>query len=440
MKSVWIILFIILTRNQLWAQQLYFPPLNNNAPWDTLAPASLGWCTDKVDSLYDFLQQENSKAFILLKDGKIILEKYFGSFTKDSIWYWASAGKTLTAFLVGKAQEEGFLSVNDTTSAYLGAGWTSCTSSQEEQIKIIHQLTMTTGLDDGVTDNHCTLDTCLQYLADPGTRWAYHNAPYTLLEGVLSNATGTPINTYTQAKIKNATGMNGFWLYVDFDNVFFSTPRSMARYGLLIQNRGIWNSDTLLYDTAYFNQMTNTSQTLNYSYGYLWWLNGKQSYMVPSLQTVIPGSYAPQAPVDMFAGLGKNGQILSIAPTAGLVFVRMGDAPNSPAAEIATIFCNQIWQKINDITCTTASIPENVNTIAGLILSPNPTNGEVMVAWTGNKFAARVTDITGRQVFLSGGVNDRCLIDLSPFNTGIYLLQIKTEKGYLVNRKIILEN
>jgi len=45
---------------------------------------------------------------IEVKDGKIVLEKYFGTFTKDSLWYWASAGKTLTAFLVGKAQDEKF--------------------------------------------------------------------------------------------------------------------------------------------------------------------------------------------------------------------------------------------------------------------------------------------------------------------------------------------
>ncbi|MEZ5069123.1 MAG: hypothetical protein R2847_11860 [Bacteroidia bacterium] len=38
---------------------------------------------------------------------------------------------------------------------------------------------MTSGLDDGVPDNHCTYDSCLVYLADAGTRWAYHNAPYT---------------------------------------------------------------------------------------------------------------------------------------------------------------------------------------------------------------------------------------------------------------------
>lgn len=85
---------------------------------------SLGWCRDKVAPLYSFLETRNSKAFIVLKDGKIVIEKYFGKFTKDSLWYWASAGKTLTSFAVGLGQEDGYLKITDTSSKYLGKGWT----------------------------------------------------------------------------------------------------------------------------------------------------------------------------------------------------------------------------------------------------------------------------------------------------------------------------
>jgi CubicO group peptidase (beta-lactamase class C family) len=218
------------------AQTLYFPPLSGTATWDTLSPSSLGWCLNEIDTLYDYLQQQDTKGFIVLKDGKIVLEKYFGTFTKDSLWYWASAGKTITSFLVGKAQEENYLSTTDTSSTYLSAGWTNCTATQEDKIKIRNQLTMTSGLDDGVPDNHCTIDTCLNYLADAGTRWAYHNAPYTLLESVLTTATGQTINTYTYNKLKLKTGMTGAWTFVDYDNVFFSKVRSWIC--LTIRRRG----------------------------------------------------------------------------------------------------------------------------------------------------------------------------------------------------------
>ena len=56
--------------------QLYFPPVNSNT-WDTTSPIQLCWCDNRIDSLYQFLDSTESKAFILLKDGKIVLEKYF---------------------------------------------------------------------------------------------------------------------------------------------------------------------------------------------------------------------------------------------------------------------------------------------------------------------------------------------------------------------------
>lgn len=334
------------------AQNLYFPPVVGNA-WDTVAPASLGWCTDRIDSLYNYLYQQNSKAFIVLKDGKIVLEKYFGSFTQDSVWYWASAGKTLTSFLIGRAQEQGYLSLNDTASKYLGVGWTNCTRQQEDSITIRHQVTMTTGLDDGVPDNHCTLPSCLQYLAPAGKRWAYHNAPYTLLEKVIEQATAQNVNAYTQTTLRTKTGITGLWITVDYDNVYYSKARSMARFGLLLQNKCVWNNDTLLHDSAYVHDITNTSQQLNYAYGYLCWLNGKGSYMIPSSQFVIPGSYAPSAPADMYAAIGKNGQIISVVPSKGLVMIRMGNDPGE--GEVPFLLCENIWQRLNYVMCNSTA-------------------------------------------------------------------------------------
>ena len=132
------------------------------------------------------------------------MKKYYGTFTQDSVWYWASAGKTLTGFTVGIAQQEGLLSINDQSSQYLGNGWTSCPAAKEALITVKNQLAMTSGLDDDVADPHCTIDTCLQYLADAGTRWAYHNGPYTRLDGVIEAATGQSLNAYITQKNQNS--------------------------------------------------------------------------------------------------------------------------------------------------------------------------------------------------------------------------------------------
>lgn len=423
MKKILLLTFIslILDLTTSNAQSLYFPPLSSTATWDTISPSSLGWCLNEIDTLYDYLQQQDTKGFIVLKDGKIVLEKYFGTFTKDSLWYWASAGKTITSFLVGKAQEENYLSITDTSSTYLGAGWTNCTTTQEIKIKIRNQLTMTSGLDDGVPDNHCTIDTCLNYLADAGTRWAYHNAPYTLLENVLATATGTPINNYTQTKLKTKTGMTGAWTYVDYDNVFFSKVRSMARFGLLIQNNCIWNTDTLLYDTTYVQQMTNTSQSLNLSYGYLWWLNGKSSYMVPTSQIVFPGSYAPAAPSDMFAGLGKNGQIVSISNSLGLVVVRMGNQATS--GEVPTQLCNSIWEKLNSVMCNATSINETISYTKAISIFPNPANTEINIVLPSNdNIQIEITNAMGQLIIKDQNKNK---IDISNLPNGLYFISVR---------------
>ena len=190
-----------------FAQNPYFPPVGSDE-WQTLSLEEAGWCQDSVDALLEYLDDIESRAFIVLKDGKILIEEYFHGFNADSLWYWASAAKTLTAFAVGMAQEQGFLSIEDSSNMYLGDGWTALTPEQEGSITIRHQLTMTTGLDDGVSENHCTLDTCLVYLADPGTRWAYHNGPYTLLDEVIRNATEQTLNGYLQTVLKT-THWNG---------------------------------------------------------------------------------------------------------------------------------------------------------------------------------------------------------------------------------------
>lgn len=414
------------------AQNLYFPPLSNTALWDTLSPSALGWCLDEIDTLYDYLDQQDTKGFMVLKDGKIVLEKYFGSFTQDSIWYWASAGKTITTFLVGKAQEENYLSISDTTSTYLGAGWTHCTPTQEEKILIRNQLTMTSGLDDGVPDNHCTLDTCLIYLANPDTRWAYHNAPYTLLEKVLTTATGQAINAYTNTKLKVRTGMTGFWAFTGYDNVYFSNVRSMARFGLFMQNKCIWNTDTLLFDTNYIQQMTNTSQNLNLSYGYLWWLNGKASYMAPTLQNVFPGSYAPAAPADMFAGIGKNGQIVSISPSAGLVVIRMGNQVST--GEVPTQFVNNIWEKLNAAMCITTARNEAQTIPDAISISPNPAYTEINLNLPSNDYAEiQIANAMGQTI--SKEINNK-KIDISDLSPGLYFISVKQGKQSYTHKLI----
>ena len=433
MRTLLLSLVIAFGSFEARGQSLYFPP-NGSSAWETTDPGTLGWCPERIDSLYDFLASRSTKAFLVLKDGRIVLEHYFGTFTQDSLWYWASAGKSLTSTLVGIAQEQGFIDIPQPTSTYLGTGWTSAPADKEALITVRNQLTMTSGLDDGVTESDCTDPACLSYLADAGTRWAYHNAAYTLLDQVVANSTGQTFSAYFNARIRNPIGMDGLWLPVGYNNVYFSKARSMARYGLLALNGMVWASDTILHDADYFTDATSPSQNLNESYGYLWWLNGQPSFMVPGVQFVFPGSLMPSAPNDMFSALGKNDQYLNVVPSRNMVVVRMGD-PAYTDILVPLTLDNEIWQHIEWLHCGTGL---DESTLGGTPrVSPNPCANEATVYLPPGTTATAmdILDALGKK---AGTVRADGRIDASLLASGAYSVRITTRSATRIVRFVKL--
>lgn len=415
------------------AQNLYFPPTFGNT-WDTIHPSSLNWCPQKIDSLKNYLEARNTKAFILLKDGKIVLEEYFGTFTQDSLWYWASAGKSLTAFIMGIAQQENHLNIQDTTSQYLGQAWTNCSLAEEEKITLRNQLTMTSGLDDGVPDHYCTLDTCLNYLAPAGTRWAYHNGPYTLLDQVIENAVGQTLNSYTNQKVEFYTGISGFFAPVGYNNLYLSTARSMARFGLLMLNKGIWNNTGVLTDTTYYQEMTNTSQSLNEAYGYLWWLNGKNSFKMPGIQLTFSGPINPSAPNDAMMALGKNGQFINVVPSQNLVFIRMGNA--SGVGEVPALFNDTIWQHLNDLECTMTSTTGLNSTFSKPNIFPNPSQNYCTISLPNQTFDYLVFNHLGQLIGQKNNCYHQSILDTKQYPKAMYFVQIRTNNQKVFSQKL----
>lgn len=413
--------------------QIYFPP-NDSDEWQTLDPGGLGWCQDRIDNLYEFLEENQTKAFILLKDGKIVLEQYFNGNSQNSLWYWASAGKSLISFLVGIARQEGNLDLVAPVSDYLGESWTSCNTDDESQITVWNQLTMTTGLDDSVADPDCTDSGCLVCIAGSGTRWAYHNAPYTLLDGVISAATGQDLNSYLNEKVKQITGMTGQFVDIGYNNVFYSKARSMARYGLLVLNGGNWNGTQIMTDSEYFNQMLSSSQELNKSYGYLWWLNGKDSFMIPQNQIVFNGPIFPNAPDDTVAALGKNGQFINVVASQNMVWIRMGEVPES--VPVPFLFNDEIWEKINLLDCNMgiqdAGSPDDFKVF------PNPVRNALLVRIKGlnKEIEMQVFDYQGRMLKQYSLSKPFEKLDFSGFRPGIYSLKFELD-GKIYSKKIL---
>ncbi|WP_299103349.1 serine hydrolase [uncultured Winogradskyella sp.] len=322
-------------------EEIYFPPINSDT-WETKSISELNWNEDQLQPLLDYLEEKDTKSFIILHNGKIVVEEYMNGHDSNSTWYWASAGKTLTTTVSGIAEQEGYIDINNKVSDYLGTGWTSTSATKEDLITCKHLLTMTSGLDDTSGDD--VSSTNLQYVADAGTRWAYHNV-YVKMQDVVAEATNQTWSNYFTDKLKDPIGMNGSWIDLGDLSVYWSNTRSMARFGLLSYANGKWE-DTQIINENYLSEATNTSQTVNLAYGYMWWLNGKSTYHLPQSQFEFQGELIPDAPSDMYSALGKNDQKIYVVPSKEIVVIRMGQSAEDENFALSS-FDNDLWLKIN---------------------------------------------------------------------------------------------
>ena len=323
---------------------MYFPPVNSSE-WQSKSMDQLGWNQSAVQPLKDFLIQKHTKSFMILVNGRIVMEEYFNGHDANATWEWNSAGKTLVATTTGIAQQENLLNINNRVSQYLNTGWTSEPVAKENLITCRHLLTMTSGLND---TSNLVIPANLTYLADAGTRWSYSNVFQELID-VVGKASNQSFESYFNSRLKGKIGMDGFWNYGLIFTIYHSTTRSMARFGLLALNKGKWNNEQVINET-FFNESISTSQSINPSYGYLWWLNGKSNYMIPGGQTVYPGTLVPNAPADMYAAMGANDQRIYVIPSKKMVVIRMGDAsdPSNPNFAVSG-FDNDLWGMLNAV-------------------------------------------------------------------------------------------
>src|SRR5690606_38530468 len=67
------------------ADTMYFPS-NTSTTWDTSSLSSIEWNESAVQQLKDFLTQQNTKAFLILVNGRIVMEEYFDGHTATEPW------------------------------------------------------------------------------------------------------------------------------------------------------------------------------------------------------------------------------------------------------------------------------------------------------------------------------------------------------------------
>lgn len=305
------------------SQPVYWP---RGEEWQTETPAKAGIDATALEDALRFAAEHNSSGVLVVRHGRIVAERYWQKWNRDSTGPIYSASKSVAATLVGMAIEEGKLRG---VSQPMAAFFPSLKST------IRHHLTMTSGLkvtmpDTGKGDEfEATAALPLEH--PPGTAWAYNTSAYRLLLRVLELATGENLNDYTRRKLTGPLGMSHTqwdgppvddhhnWMWIQ------SSVRDMAKFGLLALHRGQWDGRQLVSE-KFMKEATSKSQDLNEAYGYLWWLNGSKSYMRPGRGGVHQGMLMPDCPPDAFAALGAADKKIYIVPSLDLVVTRQGGA------------------------------------------------------------------------------------------------------------------
>jgi hypothetical protein len=137
----------------------------------------------------------------------------------------------------------------------------------------------------------------------------------------------------------------------------------------------------------------------------------------------------------MYCALGKNDQKIYVVPSQNLVVVRVGNAGGEIAGAVSS-FDNQLWEKINGLTCT-SSINETSND--NFQIYPNPFFDQVDILGAENFIDAGVTinDVQGSLIYQGKFKKDSLTNVLKGLSSGVYFLRFKNEKGVFTTKKVI---
>lgn len=304
----------------------------------------------QMQDLLDYLRRQNSTGFIVIQDGKVLVDKAWPAPAEDRMFAnfvygkaangalledVASQQKSFVAVLVAIAIDKGLIDVNAPVSQYLGKGWSKATPEQEAAIKVSHILTMSSGLDEQG-----------RYVAPAGTQFFYNTPIYALSKAVLVAAAKQPLETITTDWLTRPVGMTDTaWRQrpaalasVGNATGLVTTPQDVAKFGLMVLHGGVAEDGKRVVSKAQLDAMFVRSAT-NPAYGRLWWLNGGE-YVVRPQNPRAEGPLINAAPADLVAALGAFDRRLYVVPSRKLVVVRTG------AAATDRDFDQQIWLRL----------------------------------------------------------------------------------------------
>jgi CubicO group peptidase (beta-lactamase class C family) len=163
-----------------------------------------GW----VDSGY-----YKGASVIIVKDDKVIHQKYFGNYAPETVAYIASAGKWLAAAAIAAVVDDGDLSWNDKVKK-----WLPEFKDQKGEATLRQLLSHTAGYPDYQPagrhpDNYQTLKVSVSHIVDlpadttPGTKFKYGGLAMQVAGRMAELATGKDWEAIFQEKIAKPLGM-----------------------------------------------------------------------------------------------------------------------------------------------------------------------------------------------------------------------------------------
>jgi CubicO group peptidase (beta-lactamase class C family) len=311
--------------------------------WPETSPRDAGIKPAALRRQARHARQARSSCFAVFRDGQLVGDWNWG-FDADRPRQVFSVTKSVTSALVGIALQDGSLALDDPVSKYVPS-WRGTDSAD---VTIRNLLSNDSGrfwsqktdyVDLVRAPNRTRFAIGLPQQYEPGEVWAYNNAAIQVLDAVLREATGQPVDTFARERLFSPLGMSNSHLVTDQSKaggaqLFFgleTTCLDLARFGQLYLDGGQIDGTQILPADFVEDSVAVSSTRHNAAYGLLWWINlpgplrGATDDVGPSGQPLTrrQGQLAPGAPQDLYAALGLGGQVLLVDPGSRTMVVRL---------------------------------------------------------------------------------------------------------------------
>lgn len=224
-------------------------------------------------------------SFLLFKDGKLILEEYFGFASIDKPHYQMSITKSIASYALGIAIDQKKVnSENDYILKYLPKIDTSNLSKNTKNIKIKDVLSMQSGihlnkdfLQDVEGNNFISQVLQKSNTLEPGTTYKYQGVNSEIIVQILNNSTGEDMKDFVDEYLFKPLGVKDFSFEKSPNGLTKAAAgmklrsRDMLKIGMLALNNGMFNGDRIISEK--WVKLANGKYADNgkNKYGYFWW-------------------------------------------------------------------------------------------------------------------------------------------------------------------------